>query len=33
MLLMDTKHVFLWSYNMKKIQYGHIAQINIVSFA
>lgn len=29
----DTQHVFLWNYNMKKIQYDYIAQIKIVSFA
>lgn len=31
--MQDTKHAFLWSYNMKNIQYGHTGQIMIVSFA
>lgn len=31
--MQDTKHVFLWSYNKKKIQYDYIAQTKIVCFA
>lgn len=31
--MQDTKHAFLWSYDMKKIQYGDIGQIKIASFA